>query len=326
MSDVVSIGAIVPATLFMLTTRHQSPKSGRRGATSEPKGWPGRVRSVAVSVALHVVIVAGLWQVLQFQRVIGAIFSSRDESAVAERIRFVAVSPQGPAGVSLGSSASAPPARTVAPAPTSTPEVSTPTPPPAAPVVVPEGVAPASKINTSGPETGPIASGRGELRGVQPGFTEPRIWVEGDVVVAPPLTGDDKLDSAVAAIIFAYRDSVAANTAQPNKYERGDWTYTTPGGAKFGIDKQFIRLGKVSIPTALLGLLPLNYQTNPTVIERDRRLSAMRLEIIENAQRAMNEEEFKAAVKAIRARKDKERKEAEKKKAVPKVISEGREH
>jgi hypothetical protein len=149
--------------------------------------------------------------------------------------------------------------------------------------------------------------------------------VEGDVVLAPPLTGDDKLDSAVAALIFAYRDSVAANAAQPNKYERGDWTYTTPGGAKFGIDKQFIRLGKVSIPTALLGLLPLNYQTNPTVIERDRRLSAMRVEIIENAQRAMNEEEFRAAVKAIRARKDKERKEAEKKVVAPKVISDGKE-
>ncbi len=305
----------------MLTTRHQSPFAGRRGASQGAPG--GRLRSVAVSVALHVVLVAALWQVLQFQRVIGAIFASRDAVVPTERIRFVAVTPVGPAGVSRGSSPVAPPSQGEAPSINPVPRLTDPVPPPVAPTLVPEGIAPPSAINTTGPVTGPIASGRGEVRGVQPGFTEPRIWIENGAVMAPPLTGDAKLDSAVAALIFAFRDSVAANTMEPNKFEKGDWTYTAPGGAKFGIDKQFIRLGKVSIPTALLGLLPMNYQSNPNVMERDRRLSAMRVEIIENAQRAMNEEEFRAAVKAIRARKDKERKEADKKNT-PKVVSEGK--
>jgi hypothetical protein len=192
-----------------------------------------------------------------------------------------------------------------------------------APTEVPTGI-PAAP---SGPATGPLATGRGPVRGVQPGFTEPRVWIQAEPVAAPPLTGDAKLDSAVAARVYAYRDSVAANTYQPNKYERGDWTYTTKDGKKYGIDPQFIRLGKVSIPTALLGLLPLNQlQGNPIAIDRERRLAAQRLEIISQAQTAMNEEEFRQAVNAIRARKERERKEAEKKKkpAEVKVISDGR--
>ena len=52
-------------------------------------------------------------------------------------------------------------------------------------------------------------------------------------------------------------------------------------------------------------------------------LAAMRADIMRGAQAAMNEEEFRAAVKKIRARKDKERKEAEdRKKVETKPISE----
>jgi hypothetical protein len=179
-------------------------------------------------------------------------------------------------------------------------------------------------VDTTGPASGPLASGRGPLRGIQPGFTEPRIWVESPVIVSPALTGDAKLDSAVAANIMAFNDSMAANTYAPNKYERGDWTYTTKDGKKYGVDQQFIRLGKFSIPTALLGLLPMNQvQGNPTAYERDRRLAAMRVDIMEHAQMAMNEEDFRRAVKAIRDRKEKERKAAldKKKKEPAKVIS-----
>lgn len=173
--------------------------------------------------------------------------------------------------------------------------------------------------------TGPLASGRGPLRGLQPGFTEPRIWIEAPLIVAPALTGDAKLDSAVAANVRAFNDSIAAITYSPNKFERGDWTYTTKDGKTYGIDQQFIRLGKFSIPTALLGLLPMNkMQGNPIAYERDRRLAAMRFDIMEHAQIAMNEEEFRRAVKAIRDRKEKERKaalEKAKRKEPPKVIS-----
>ena len=121
---------------------------------------------------------------------------------------------------------------------------------------------------------------------------------------------------------MAYRDSVATYAIVPNKFERGDWTVGKDGN-KYGIDKQFIRLGKFSIPTALLGLLPMNQQGNPIAYEREKRLAMMRSEILEQAAQAMNEEDFRRAVKAIRERKEKERKALEKKKKEEtKVISE----
>ena len=50
---------------------------------------------------------------------------------------------------------------------------------------------------------------------------------------------------------------VDANTYSPNKFERGDWT-VGKDGQKYGIDQQYIRLGRFQIPTALLALLPIN--------------------------------------------------------------------
>ncbi|MGQ0650359.1 MAG: hypothetical protein ACT4P7_22690, partial [Gemmatimonadaceae bacterium] len=213
--------------------------------------------------------------------------------------------------------------RAVAPTPTPPAPTPTPTPPPiVAPAEIPVGVPSTPKVE--GPTRGPLITGRGDARGVQPGYTEPRIWIEPQVVTAPPLVGDAKLDSAVSSIITAFRDSMAANTYEPNKFEKGDWTYTTKDGRKYGIDKQFIRLGKVAIPTALLGLLPMNQQGNPTAYDHQKRLDMARMEILAQAQQAMNEEEFRRAVKQIRERKERERKEAEKKKkAEVKVISEG---
>ena len=73
-------------------------------------------------------------------------------------------------------------------------------------------------------------------------------------------------------------------------------------------DKQFIRLGKFSIPTPLLALLPFNrVQANPIAAEEGRKQLAMRMDIMEHAQAAMNEEEFRRAVKAIRERKEREK-------------------
>lgn len=300
-----------------------------RGTSRTEAGTQARsARAALASLGIHALLVLGLWQVLQFPRMLGEFLDRPVTSESREqRIRFISVPPPAETRVAqrqvrrptppAGPAVSAPPV-----AATSTTPVA-PAPPTSliAPTEVPTGVAPAAP---TGPVTGPLATGRGPVRGVQPGYTEPRIWIESPAVVGPPLEGDAKMDSAVAARVYAFRDSVAANTYQPNKYERGDWTYTTKDGKKFGIDNRFIRLGKVSIPTALLGLLPLNQmQGNPIAYERERRLAAMRAEIIEQAQMAMNEEEFRQAVKQIRERKERERREAEKKKKATetKVIS-----
>jgi hypothetical protein len=142
---------------------------------------------------------------------------------------------------------------------------------------------------------------------VQPALVDPRIWVEDPPLVYAPKTPEERLDSALIASIKRKQDSIAANTYSPNKFERGDWT-VDKGGGKYGIDPDYIRLGRFSIPTALLALLPFNRGGSPVDPQRDRNTAAMRSAIAYHAETALNEAEFRAAVRAIRDRKERDRK------------------
>lgn len=185
-------------------------------------------------------------------------------------------------------------------------------PPVVAPTETPTGVPapPAEPVDPSG-GVGPLVGGGGPLRGIQPSFTDQRLWVKhSEVVVAPivPLTRADTLRLMLRDRIYAMEDSLAGlgdGGRQP-----GDWTFDL-GGRKYGIDGSMIRLGKFSLPTAALAMLPLNVQTNPIAMERAKRLESMRQEIQTQAARAMRDDEFYAAVRALRERKEKEREEAE---------------
>jgi hypothetical protein len=99
----------------------------------------------------------------------------------------------------------------------------------------------------------------------------------------------------------------------------GDWTFEK-GGKRYGADQQWIYFGKFKIPTALLALLPLNGVGNPTVASRNSQLDYMHSDIQYEAQRSLNEDEFRDAVKRIRERKEREHEakvEEEKKKKKP---------
>jgi len=111
------------------------------------------------------------------------------------------------------------------------------------------------------------------------------------------------IDSLIADAIAPYNDSVAA-AAQ--RRDPTDWTIEK-GGYKWGIDRRAIRLGPVSIPTALIAMLPLNLQGNPSTMERDRSYAAMNRDITWHAQQAINEADFMKAVRSIRERKERER-------------------
>lgn len=178
------------------------------------------------------------------------------------------------------------------------------------PRAVPSGIPPATPgpvVSTPPGPSGPLTGGKGALAGTQPSYQDPRVWVTPGAIVTAPKTSEERLDSAVVSSVKKFQDSVAANTHTPNKFERGDWT-VEKNGRKYGIDKQFIRLGKFSIPTPLLALLPFNrVQANPIAAEEGRKQLAMRMDIMEHAQAAMNEEEFRRAVKAIRERKEREK-------------------
>ncbi len=183
---------------------------------------------------------------------------------------------------------------------------------PATPPVAPETRAdPARGV-------GPLVGGGGPTQGIRPSFNDPRLWrsptgeVTGPVL---PLTRADSLRAMLHANAAAYVDSVTRVEGPPGRAP-GDWTFER-NGQRYGIDPQFIRLGKFSIPTAILALLPMNTnQANPTATERARRLSSMREEILDQASRMQREDEFRAAVRALRERKERERREAEEKRRV----------
>jgi len=199
-----------------------------------------------------------------------------------------------------------------------------PVPPLVAPTEVPNGIPPAAPAATPPAPAeeegnGPLIGRGGATKGIRPSYSDPRIWVPAAPVVSAPKSAHERMDSVVTADIERARDSAAAVAYNPNKFERGDWT-VEKNGRKYGIDNQYIRLGKVSIPNVLLGLLPLNMQGNPVTAERDRAMASLRQEILYQSQRSMNEEEFRKAVKELRERKEREHQQQDKDRA-PKPIS-----
>jgi hypothetical protein len=176
-----------------------------------------------------------------------------------------------------------------------------------APAVVPTRI-PAPTLSTVKPKeeeggTGPLIGGGGPVRGVRPNYSDGRLWTPPSPIVAPPKTVAQTIDSLIADGIAPYNDSVAA-VAQ--RRDPTDWT-VEKGGYKWGIDRKAIRLGPVSIPTALLAMLPLNLQGNPTTMDRDRAFAAMNRDISFHAQQAINDADFMKAVRSIRERKERER-------------------
>jgi hypothetical protein len=67
----------------------------------------------------------------------------------------------------------------------------------------------------------------------------------------------EKNDSAVKAIYMAYREAEIESEVNRGRSPR-DWT-TERNGQKFGLDSQYIYLGKFKVPSAILAALPFNY-------------------------------------------------------------------
>ena len=174
-----------------------------------------------------------------------------------------------------------------------------------APVSIPTTIAapsgPVTKATEEG--TGLLVGTGGPTRGVRPQYSDPRVWEPPGPVVSAPKSVKQTIDSLIADAIAPYNDSVAA-AAQ--RRDPTDWTIEK-GGYKWGIDRRAIRLGPVSIPTALLAMLPLNLQGNPATMERDRTYAAMNRDITWHAQQAINEADFMKAVRSIRERKERDR-------------------
>lgn len=257
-----------------------------------------------VSLAVHIALGALLVSAVVWRSPLEEMLARQKAVPIpAERIGFVAL-PQGPPvegreggdGRPLREPAEAPPPR-----------------PLVAPREVPTGIPPVNLQAAPTPDaggSGEVVGQGGPLAGIRPSYDTPRLYPgpERPFVVAPRASRPTarEIDQEVRRRLAGINDSLAALPAQRAP---GDWTFEK-GGKKYGVDQQKIYLGPVTLPTALLALLPLNVQGNPTEIDRGRALAYQRRDIDFQARKAVTDEEFKDAVKRIRARRDRERRDA----------------
>ncbi|MGH7677649.1 MAG: hypothetical protein ACRENU_04220 [Gemmatimonadaceae bacterium] len=249
-----------------------------------------------LSIAAHIVFVLVLAQVM-FKYPLGQLMGISRREIRQEKLHYITV-PQ-PTEHSGGTPQPAATVKRGGPAPLPVP-TTTPTPPPTlAPLDTPRSVA------AGGTGTGLDAYGSGLATGLVPRLPDSRIdLTPGDPIRTPRSTAED-VDSIVRLAIGIVADSmeIAAGQRKP-----GDWTVKGKDGKVWGWDQNGIRLGKFTIPQALLALLPLNIGANQDPIAA-RRSAWIRNDIMAGAQRQISEDEFRAAVKRIRERKDRERRD-----------------
>ena len=151
---------------------------------------------------------------------------------------------------------------------------------------------------------GQVVGQGGATQGVAPIYSDQNkgLWVPPAKVPTAPKSVPQRYDSALAGMVQAHNDSLAA---LGKEREPGDWTFGK--NKDWGINQKWIKLGPVQLPTALLGLLPLNATGNPILSQREAQLNAMHADIAYHAEQAMNEDQFRKEVKELRQRKDRER-------------------
>ena len=219
------------------------------------------------------------------------------ETPRIERLTYVDVAPSG--GITGGADSTSAPARAKTPSRGLVVPATTPTALPPAP--------------TTGGQPGGVDGGRGRAgdigatTGIVPSTPDPRLSSDPHEFFPAPKTHAERVDSAVKASIYAYNDSVARAMAAAGK-KPGDWTFEK-NGQKWGIDGNKIYLGKFAIPSAVLAALPIRIQGNPGEAINDRLVTTRRGDLLLHAESQFHDDEFKTAVKRIRERKDKERKE-----------------
>jgi hypothetical protein len=254
---------------------------------------------LVVSVVLHAVVGAGLLELLLMPHPHSQ-WLKRTHGAPppVERIGFLALPQTGPVNTPGKSGGNGRPISKLRPAAALV-----------APSAVPNGVpaAPAPAAPQTGGGTGAVVGAGGAGEGIRPQFSDPRVWVAPSPVVSAPKSTSQQLDSMLASHVQTLNDSLSTiyGGRQP-----GDWTFQGKNGERWGIDNSLIRLGPVSIPNAVLAMLPINHLgENPVLGQHERQLAVMRQDIMEGAQRQMNEDDFHRAVKEVRERKEREHEE-----------------
>lgn len=259
-------------------------------------------RALAISIAVHIVAFMVLSAILMQTPVGRLLRFETTKPAAQERITYVQVAPApGVIGADTGAAPIAPDQPSAQPQQPARP---------VAPTQTPTGVAPATPPATTpgavgGTGGGGGAGGTGPGTGMVPSYSDARIWAPPGEFTPAPKSPRQVVDSVIDVAVGAYIDSVATATANRGRAP-GDWTYGK-GDTKWGVDPKWIHFGKVKVPTALLAMLPINAQANPSWNARER--AATRWDIDFHAQRSLTEDEFRQSVRRIRERVERERRE-----------------
>lgn len=144
---------------------------------------------------------------------------------------------------------------------------------------------------------------------IGPGLADGRLWVR--PLPLPPRELAQRLkkshaqlvDSAVTTIVQGYLDSIASDPTGRN-VGLPSWTANV-AGSKFGLDSQNIYIAGLKIPAAVLALLPIP-QGNLDQNRAYNHLMEMRSDLQQAAQRAQNLDEFKAMIRDMRLRKERQ--------------------
>lgn len=154
-----------------------------------------------------------------------------------------------------------------------------------------------------------------------------RVWIRPWDAIAAAVAGagDDsadaathvaRIDSAITARIMAFLDTLPPDPAALPQPQR--WV-TEIAGQPWGVDGQWIYLGNLKLPTAILALLPLpqgNYEQAQKAAEMQR----IRLDILQAARRAESAAQFRKYVEETRKRRDAEREAAKNQRTKPDSI------
>ncbi len=193
------------------------------------------------------------------------------------------------------------------------------------PVVTPERVTAPTTIPTALPPITPAAPNSGQvgipgasgksatngagsgvtpLTGIEPAMADPRLALEPAPFTAPRSVAT-RNDSAISPR-SVYRDSVMATKANP-KRAPGDWTFDHDG-KKWGWDPTGIHIAGFTIPNAIFAALPLKIGPTGRSINAltDQRMADWTQKDIYDHQQTMSDDDFRAAIKRIRDREDRE--------------------
>lgn len=258
--------------------------------------------SIALSIVVHAIVIA-LIASITFRYPIAALFESPARVPV-EHLTYVRVQPAGARATAApgpGATDKRPAKKPVTPAPIIAPTTIPTALPPVTPPPPAAGVA-------GGTGTGSGAGAVGVATGVEPALPDPRIELRPNTLRLP-LTTAESNDSAVKAIYYAYRQAEIAAEENRGRSPR-DWTFEK-NGQKYGLDSQYVYLGKFKLPSAILAALPFNFGgVDGARIIQARNADWIRNDIYSHAQ-GLSEDDFREAVRRIRERKDKEHREAE---------------